>query len=178
MENPMTHLPTPLPGSRSDLEMRAFRAWLTGHADTIAHYAHWLGGTAWAKYAERLCDIAAARIPPREMVRELHALFAGRLHGLHRHPGLPLWHLPADDPRPGDVQTIASSLARGLRILGAKGPCGTPRYSDAPVSKAVRERRERRGQGPGFRVGRPAEKRRGRAGRRPEQGLSPRHGLP
>ena len=154
----MTHLPTPLPGSRPDLEMRAFRSWLTGHADNIAHYAHWLGGTAWAEYAERLCDLAAERIPPREMVRELHALFVGRLHGLHRHPGLPTRRLPADDPRPGDVQTIASSLARGLRILGAEGPCGTPRYSDAPVSKAVRERRERRGQGPAFRVEPPAPK--------------------
>ena len=148
----MRHLPTPLPGSRPDLEMRAFLAWLTGRADTIAHYAHWLGGTAWAEYAEKLCDIAAARIPPREMVRELHGLFSGKLHGPHRHPGLPLRHLPADDPRPGDVRTIASSLARGLRILGAKGPCGTPRYSDAPMSKATRERRERRQQGPGFRV--------------------------
>lgn len=144
----MTHLPPQLPGSRADLEMRAFRAWLTAHTDTIAHYAEWLGGVAWAEYAERLCDAAAERIPPREMVRELHGLFSGRLHGLHRHPGLPLRHLPPEDPRPGDVRTIASSLARGLRLLGARDPCGTPLYSDAPLARRERERRERRRQGP------------------------------
>ena len=152
----MTYAPPPLPRDEHQRELAAFRDWLAKETDLIAHYALWLGGIAWAEYAERLCDGAKGPHLRREDVRELYHLFVGRLHGTDRCRGLPMQRLPADDPRPEDVRTIAASLARGLRILGAKRPDGSPVYRPAPLSSRERQRRVRRREGPCLRLGPPA----------------------
>ena len=152
----MTYAPPPLPRHEHQRELAAFRDWLARETDLIAHYALWLGGIAWAEYAERVCDGAKGPQLRREDVRELYNLFGGRLHGIDRCMGLPLQRLPEDDPRPEDVRTIAASLARGLRVLGAKRPDGSPVYHPAPLSSRERARRARRREGPCLHLGPPA----------------------
>ena len=107
-------------------QLASFQHWLCIDADSITYLAGWLGGIAWSQYADEICDTARRELPSRLQLRELHALFAGRLaeHGVCT--GLPIHDVLESDTRPGDCATVAAGLLRGLRLMSAPPPSLPP----------------------------------------------------
>ena len=115
----MNHDQTPAATGPIAAQLASFRHWLCIDADSITYLAEWLGGHAWSLYAEEICETARSGLPSRLQLRELHALFAGRLAERGVCTGLPIHDVLESDTRPGDCATVAAGLLRGLRLMSA-----------------------------------------------------------